>query len=134
MLSDTQTAGAKKRALYSAKVRDRYALWGAIFILPAMLVFLFFRFIPIIYAFAVSVTRWNLVKKMQYVGLANYINIFKDNGFLMALQRSFAYAVIVVVFTLTIALVLAVLFDQKSDLEIFSGRPIFCRRLFLGSS
>ncbi|MCL5109359.1 MAG: sugar ABC transporter permease [Chloroflexi bacterium] len=92
---------------------DRYSLFGMAIILPALVFFLVFRVIPLAYALWVSFHEWNLIRPMQWVGLQNYWRAFSDEAFLESLWHSFLYAAVVVAFALSLALLVAVLLDQK---------------------
>lgn len=51
---------------------------GMLFIVPLVLYFLVFQLLPMLIAFGVSFTEWNLLGSPTFVGFANYINIFTN--------------------------------------------------------
>jgi multiple sugar transport system permease protein len=106
-------AGAVPRPLWRRlHLPDRYAPWGMLFILPAVLFFAVFKIIPIAASGWVSLHEWNLIGPMTWVGADNYVRALGDRRFLEALGRSFLYAGVVVAGTLALALLVAVLLDQ----------------------
>ena len=80
-------------------------------ILPAGLVYLSMVLFPIGFTFYASVCSWKGAGfEMKYIGLYNYIHIFKEPRFLTALENNFiwmfAYLIIPVLFGFIIALIL----------------------------
>lgn len=78
-----------------------------LFILPNFIIFLIFVVIPAIYGLVYSFTNYDGLSEMKFIGLKNYISIFKDAEFWSVLGKTSLYAVIVVplifVFSLMIA-------------------------------
>jgi ABC-type sugar transport system permease subunit len=59
------------------------------FLLPATAILAVFHFIPIAYAFYVSLLQWNLIDPVHpYVGAANYAALLGDQKFLTALANT----------------------------------------------
>lgn len=69
--------------------------WGYIFLVPWFLVFVVFYAYPLVYGIFVSFTDYNL-KGMSFIGLKNYVDIFKDYAFWRSLLAMFLYCLIVV--------------------------------------
>ncbi len=64
-------------------------------IMPFALLFLMFTVVPIIAAFILSMTSFNLVENPQWVGMDNYITLLVyDDVFLIALKNTLLFAVI----------------------------------------
>jgi len=101
------------------RLPNRYAHWGMIFILPALIFFLAFRLIPLGSAAWVSLHEWNLIAPMKWVGVANYARAVQDRDFLIAMGRSFLYAGVVVSGTVVLGLLAAVLLDQRLRFTAF---------------
>jgi len=59
-----------------------------IFVLPGLLIYAAFVFLPILAALGLSFTRWNGVSMPEPVGLANYLDLFADSRFLLALKNN----------------------------------------------
>jgi len=78
-----------------------------LFILPNFIIFLIFVVIPAIYGLVYSFTNYDGLSEMEFIGLKNYISIFKDAEFWSVLGKTSLYAAIVVplifVFSLMIA-------------------------------
>ncbi|HRE48958.1 MAG TPA: sugar ABC transporter permease [Aggregatilineales bacterium] len=97
------------------------ALTGLGFVAPALLVVIFFVFIPMIFAFVVSFTNWTGLtppNEAQGVGLANYEKLLiKDSpereAFGKALKNTAYYALGVVPAQTALSLLLAVIVNQR---------------------
>ncbi len=84
------------------------------FLLPAASVLAVFHFYPIIYAFYVSLLRWNLIDPVHpYVGWDNYTRLLTDPKFQTALGNTAYYAVVSVAVALPLALFFAILLNRK---------------------
>jgi len=82
-----------------------------VFVSPFYVFFLIFMIIPICVAFYASFTDWMGVQTPNFVGLQNYINVFKDKTFLLALVNSVWYSAASVLVVVPLALLLAVLLN-----------------------
>ena len=57
----------------------KQTILGYVFLIPSLAVFAVFMFYPLFYTFYLSFFEWNMVKPVKkFVGLANYISVFKD--------------------------------------------------------
>lgn len=83
------------------------------FIAPNFLGFAIFTLGPIILALLMSFAEWDGSNAMKFVGLNNFINIFKDERFVSALKNTIIYSVFTVPVTLVMALGLAILLNQN---------------------
>jgi multiple sugar transport system permease protein len=61
------------------------------FLLPNLIGFLFFIGVPILASFGLSFTDWDLLSAPKFVGLDNYIRIFDDPGFWVALSHTLTF-------------------------------------------
>jgi multiple sugar transport system permease protein len=96
-----------------ARVNWREAIWGYILIAPGFLFVFAFVLIPVISAFGISFTNWNLVNPPKFVGIANYVKIFTDAVAVKTLLNTFYFTFVSVPVSLALSLVLAVLLNQK---------------------
>lgn len=99
-------------------------VWGYIFILIPIIGFALFNFVPLLYSFFISMHDGLILSQMEFVGLNHFISIFKDQAFYKSLFIT-AYTLLSVVFTIAIALPLALLLSKK-----LKGSKIF-RTIFV---
>ncbi len=89
-----------------------------LYILPAGIILLLFRFIPIVLSFIVSFFEWTVRGPDRFIGLANYIHLLKDSEFWQSITNTFYLVIFVVPTTLILSLLFAYLLNQKVK---FSG-------------
>ncbi|MCD8377318.1 MAG: sugar ABC transporter permease [Candidatus Gastranaerophilales bacterium] len=94
-----------------SRYRNTIAAW--IFILPALIGTFIFIIIPVIFSFALSFVKWDLLNEIQYAGLENFKYILGDKLFLKVLLNTFVYAISVSVLGVIIPLVLAAILNNK---------------------
>lgn len=104
------------------KGQDREdAVAGLLFMTPAMIIFTVFLIIPIIFALYYSFTDWNGISppsEANFIGVDNYENVLAGGGirqsdFFKALKNTTYFALGVVPVQTILALLLAVVVNQK---------------------
>ena len=86
---------------------------GYLFILPALIVILVFRFYPILQAIRMSFFKWGMAGPLYAVGLKNFNRLFIDPKFYQSLGNTFWYVVFVVPLTIIMSIFFAQLLNQK---------------------
>jgi multiple sugar transport system permease protein len=106
------TLARPRRSRNPIVVEDRRAGW--VFILPAVILFATFLFGPVLFAFFISLHKWELVRpEREFIGFDNYRAIFNDDNFWIAFRNTTWYAAGVVPAQTITGLVLAVLANRK---------------------
>lgn len=95
-------------------------------LLPTIVIFAVFMIYPILYSFYLSFTEFT-GGTYNFVGLRNYIELFHDPVFYKALFNTFFYLIIQVPVMISLALLLAVLVEQK----FIRGKGFFRMATFL---
>jgi multiple sugar transport system permease protein len=84
-------------------------------ILPIFALYAVLRLYPIVQAFYLSLTDYQLViRNHSFVGLKNYIGLLSNVDFLVSLKNSLLFAVLTLVFTLLIALGIALVMSRTA--------------------
>lgn len=113
------------------KARTREAIGGYLFILPTMLGFILFLAIPVLASLALSFADWNLLLPPVFIGVENYLNLFKDSLFWQCLLNTAYFSLFSVLFGVAIALFLATLLDNPGlKLSGFLKSSIFLPVIF----
>jgi len=84
-------------------------LFPYLYLLPALIAFVVFKYWPIIYAGALSFAKWNFVGKIKLVGFSNYAHMFSSNLFTSSFINTIKYTAILMPFYIIIPLLLAIL-------------------------
>jgi ABC-type sugar transport system permease subunit len=98
------------------KVKNKNRLfWVALFLLPALMIYIVFQIMPLLGALYFSVMDWNGIagSKINFVGLRNFFDAFSSHDFMLALKNMLKMVVFSVVFHTPIALLLAVALNTK---------------------
>lgn len=83
------------------------------FTYPAIILFFIFYCIPIIASFVMSFTNWNIkrINSPKFTGLKNFVRLFEDDYFLLALKNTVLFAVATTVGIVVRGLLLALLIN-----------------------
>lgn len=84
-----------------------------LFLLPALIGLIVFRLGPIISALIISFTDWDILKKADFIGFSNYIELFKDAASYKVFWNTIIFSTVYVVGVMIFGLLLAVLLNQK---------------------
>lgn len=95
------------------KLNRREWLAGYLFLLPNLIGFFIFTAIPVIAGFVVSLTDYSGFGKMNFIGFQNYIDMFKESSFQIALKNNLFYTFTSVPLTILFSLLLALMLNQK---------------------
>lgn len=100
---------------YEKKRGLKYAL---IFILPGLILLGIFMIYPFFSAFYLSFTNTRLIARSpaKFVGLANYERLINDELFWQSLRNNFVFVLVVVPVQTALALILAMLVNQRLKL------------------
>lgn len=88
--------------------------------LPALIIYLSVIIFPIGYSLYISTHAGNGIAKMKFVGIDNYIKMFKDPVMWISLKNTLIWILLTVFVTMTVALILALLLSKA-----FRGRTFF---------
>ena len=108
------------------KTRRKSRFFPYAMLFPTIVVFAVFMIYPILYSVYLSFTEFT-GGTYEFVGLRNYIELFNDPVFYKALFNTFFYLIIQVPVMIGLALLLAVLIEQK----FVRGRGFFRMATFL---
>lgn len=84
-----------------------------LFIAPMLIGLLLFRLGPIVAALFISFTKWNVRTPPEFLGLANYQEMFASDTFWLVLGNTLLFAIVYVPSVIILALVMALLVNQK---------------------
>jgi ABC-type sugar transport system permease subunit len=104
---------------------SKQAAFGVAIILPTLAILAVFRFLPMVQAFYLSLTQYDLVHPPKFVGLANFVNLLQDPLFLKSARVSLTYVLFSVVPVLPLSLGLAVLFNRSLFIKNVLRSAIF---------
>ncbi|MCD4827993.1 MAG: sugar ABC transporter permease [Candidatus Cloacimonetes bacterium] len=89
------------------------------YILPAAIIIVLFRLIPIVISFVISFFEWNVDGMGGFIGMQNYFDILRDNEFWQSMVNTFWLVILVVPCSLVFSLVFANLLNSIKFLRAF---------------
>ena len=102
-----------ERSRWHLSIRAREALDCYIFIFPAILGLALFSLGPMIASLYFSFTEYDMIGRPNWIGIANYQDLWNDSLFWKSLRVTAIYSFVSVPLVLLIGLVLAVLLNQR---------------------
>ncbi|MCK6078206.1 carbohydrate ABC transporter permease [Paenibacillus silvae] len=110
-----------KKFVYSQKVAPY------VFVLPFILIFLMFWFIPLVNSFVMSFQDRMLGQDPKWIGEANYSKLLTDKVFLTSIKNSVVYMLGTLVLLIPFPMLFAVMINSK----LMMGREFFKSSFFL---
>ncbi|MFI6496365.1 carbohydrate ABC transporter permease [Nonomuraea typhae] len=92
--------------------RLRDPVTGLLYVLPMLVLFVIFRFVPSLGAAGMSLTDYKINGEWSFVGVQNYARLFDDPIFMGALRVTIVYVAIYVPLTVLISLGTALLLNS----------------------
>jgi ABC-type sugar transport system permease subunit len=100
----------------------RHQLWGYAFLVPALLLLVVFKFLPMFLAFYLSLTSYDLLGAPRFVGLRNYVTLVHEPLFLESMGITVYYVlgtcVPIWILSLALALVLSAALPARGLLRL----------------
>ena len=90
-----------------------------LYILPAAVIVIAFRLIPIFLSFLISFYHWSISGTGKFIGLANYSHLFKDPDFWQSMLNTFYLVIFVVPTTIILSLSFAALLNNIEKIKGF---------------
>jgi len=90
-----------------------------LYILPALVIVVLFRFLPILMSFVISFYNWSITGIGDFVAFENYRRLFTDAEFWKSILNTFYLVVFVVPLTIIFSLTFAVFLNQIKFLKSF---------------
>ncbi|PKN79379.1 MAG: sugar ABC transporter permease [Candidatus Cloacimonetes bacterium HGW-Cloacimonetes-1] len=83
-----------------------------LYILPAFVLLLSFRLMPIVMSFVISFYKWTIVGTGDFIGFENYVRMMHDAKFWQSMTNTFWMVIMVVPASIIFSLLFAVLLNQ----------------------
>jgi ABC-type sugar transport system permease subunit len=103
----------------------KQAAFGYAILFPTLAILFIFRFLPMIEAFIISFSKYDLIHPARFVGFANFVDLVHDPLFLNSAKISLIYVVFSVLPVWPLSLGLAVLFNRSLFLKNLLRSAVF---------
>ncbi len=91
----------------------RESVESYVFLSPALLILLVFLVVPAVFIFGLSLFRWDLIGEPIYIGLANYLRLWRDELWWKAVAQTLYFVIGTLPTGMALGLFLAVLLHAK---------------------
>ncbi|GAB2571085.1 carbohydrate ABC transporter permease [Gracilibacillus alcaliphilus] len=99
--------------MFNFSRRARENMWAYLFIGPQMIGLTLFIIGPIIFAFAISFTEWDIGSTPTWLGLENYTRQLSDSVFWKVVRNTSFFALINIPLTMIGSLIIALMLNQN---------------------
>jgi len=96
------------------KIKNHEALVAFLFLLPMTVVFVFFKYLPLIDNFRIALTSWNLFSPKRYVGFANFKALLTSSLFYKILGNTFFFTIMSTAISVALGFILSVLLFHRN--------------------
>lgn len=103
----------KKKKTDNKKMRRKEAFHGLMFVSPWIIGLLVFTLYPIICSLYYSLCEYKVVGAPKFIGLMNYMNLFKDSVFLTAMKNTAYMIIFGVPITTFVAVAVSVMLNNR---------------------
>lgn len=101
-------------------MKKRLSQFGPwLYILPALILIIIFRLVPILGSFIISFFDWTISGPGKFIGLENYNRLIHDADFWKSMLNTFYLVIFVVPMTIVFSMLFAVLLNQIKWLKSF---------------
>lgn len=113
MASTVQTSSSPGWWTFIQRRKTRNVIFAGLFVLPAVINFLIFRYVPILWAARASTWQYSLLGGYRdWIGADHYLRALEDPTLLKSLQVTFLYVIIKLPLEVALALALALFTNQ----------------------
>lgn len=103
-------AGRSKRR---RSVAETTWFWPAVFLAPALIGFCAFTLYPAVASLVISFTSWNLNGPFKFIGVDNYLRMFRDPTAVKVFWNTVFFTLVTVPVLLVVPLILAIALNQQ---------------------
>ncbi len=115
----------KRRLRLHMGTAARQATFGYAILLPTIAILFIFRFLPMLEAFVIAFSKYDLIHPAKFIGFANFVDLIHDPLFRNSARISLTYVVFSVLPVWPLSLGLAVLFDRSLFLKNVLRSAVF---------
>jgi multiple sugar transport system permease protein len=119
------TQSRSLRRPFRLNIAAKQALFAYAILLPTLAIIVIFRFLPMLQAFYISLTEYDLIRPPKFIWFSNFIDLVQDPLFLNSARVSVTYVVLSCVPVWVLSLALAMLFNREIRAKNFFRSAAF---------
>lgn len=101
----------KNKGAWTLEKRD--SVMGWVMISPILIGIALFSVLPVLFSFFISFHEWDMLHEREWVGMANYVNIFSDKMLGVISKNTFTYCIIAIPGAIFFGMLLALAMNAK---------------------
>lgn len=94
-------------------MKQKNKIWIAVFLIPTLVMFMLVYLGPMVLALVSSFTKWDGMQSMRFIGLDNYVKIFRDPVFHASLWHTLFWAFLAVAVHVPFGVLVALVLKRK---------------------
>ncbi|SEW03606.1 carbohydrate ABC transporter permease [[Clostridium] fimetarium] len=94
-------------------------------ITPSMIILFLFFLYPMIYMIYLSFFKWNMIGKMKFIGIKNYLEMFGNSEFWVVIKNTFSFMLLSVGISILLSLLLAAYLQKNTKINQILQSVIF---------
>ncbi len=102
-----------------SRFRNKIAWAGFLFMIPTFMFWCLWTALPVILSLYASLTEWNLVGSMSFIGLGNFLELPQDKIFIIALRNTLVFVFLGTPISILVSLTFALLINETANLRQF---------------
>ncbi len=116
-----RSAASSTKPVLRGKAIQAYRRYqtGLLFLLPALVLFLYFSWIPIAKGYIISFQKYNIIGESEFVGLANFERLLKHDLFYKAWGNTVVFVVLGLVVGYFVPVALAIAINEMRHLRSY---------------
>lgn len=103
----------KEKKKVNSRMQKKEAFHGLMFIMPWIIGLLVFTLYPIASSLYYSLCEYKVVSAPRFIGMQNYVNLFKDSVFITAMKNTAYMIILGVPITTFVAVAVSVMLNNK---------------------
>jgi len=119
------TRSRSLRRPFRLNIVAKQAFFAYAILLPTLAIIVIFRFLPMLQAFYISLTEYDLIRPPKFIWFSNFIDLVQDPLFLNSARVSVTYVVFSCVPVWVLSLALAMLFNREIRAKNFFRSAAF---------
>ena len=125
MSASGSTRSRLLRRPFRLNIAAKQAFFAYAILLPTLAIIVIFRFLPMLQAFYISLTEYDLIRPPKFIWFSNFIDLVQDPLFLNSARVSVTYVVMSCVPVWVLSLGLAMLFNREIRAKNFFRSAAF---------
>ena len=101
---------------------NKHKIWLAIFVAPAILMFLLFYAVPLAMVFGTSFTNWKISMPVKFIGFGNFMEFANDPAFMPSFVNTMKWLLLMCTVFVGLGIMVAILTIKEKRFMVFARK------------